>query len=68
MEEVFSHRNEIPPGATLELKVFEETRPHGAPENGQTTSREAAHPAKQLRGRGMLAGILSSEEFLRRVK
>ena len=23
VEEVFSHRNEIPPGATLELKVFE---------------------------------------------
>ena len=23
VDEVFSHRNEIPPGATLELKVFE---------------------------------------------
>jgi hypothetical protein len=25
VDEVFSHRNEIPPGATVELKVFEET-------------------------------------------
>ena len=66
VDEVFSHLNEIPPGATLELKVFEETRQFGANENACASAPEAADKPKQLRGRGMLAGILSSEEFLRR--
>ena len=32
----------------------------------QTTSREETTKPKQLRGRGMLAGVLSSEDFMRR--
>ena len=33
VEEVFSHRSEIPPDATLELKVFEE-KPEASEETG----------------------------------
>ena len=55
VDEVFSHRSEIPPGATVELKVFEETPEVVGNENGQTTRTEPVDKPKQLRGRGMLA-------------
>ncbi len=111
IEEVFSHRSEIPPGTTVELKVFEPIMvadedtnasegkslaersekigtAKGLPadlasypssmqgigaESRKTNKRqkptaqpEAAAKPKQLRGRGMLAGILSSEDVMRR--
>ncbi len=66
VDEVFSHRNEIPPGATLELKVFEEAPQAKDSEQNQTSGADAPSEPKLLRGRGMLAGVLSSEKFMRR--
>jgi len=64
VDEVFSHRNEIPPGATLELKVFEETRQDEATENGQATRSEAASQPRQLHGMGAFKGKLGGTESL----
>jgi hypothetical protein len=62
VEEVFSHRGEIPAGAILELKVFEAKAPAPKP----SPDEPPAKPTKRLLGRGMLAGIVSSDEFMRR--
>jgi hypothetical protein len=66
VDEVLSHRDEIPPGATIELKVFDDSPEARARKSGEGTGHEAATKPKTLRGRGMLAGILSSDEYLRR--
>ena len=62
VEEVFSRRNEIPPGAIIELKVFDEAP---APSRGKS-SVKAPHKSKELRGYGMLAGVSSVDEFMQR--
>ena len=59
VEEVFSHRNEIPHGAMIELKVFDATP---APSHGKSSVTEP----KELRGYGMLADVSSVDEFMRR--
>ena len=62
VEEVFSHRHEIPPGAMIELKVFDETP---APRPGKSSVTAPQKP-KELRGYGMLANVSSVDEFMRR--
>ena len=62
VEEVFSHRNEIPPGAMIELKVFDEAP---APSRGKSSVKAPQKP-KELRGYGMLSGVSSVDEFMRR--
>ncbi len=65
IEEVFSHRSEIPLGATVELNVFEKK----AAGEG-SLQRQMINPdpklAKPLVGRGLLAGVLSSIDFMSR--
>ena len=56
---------EIPPHATVELKIFEPSPTHS--ELGQTSQgRPSSSESKKLRGYGMFAGTVSVDEFLRR--
>lgn len=64
-EDVFSHLGEIPPDATVELKVFEKAK-RSALGGTSPNSEPSTIPKKQLRGRGTLAGVISSEDFMRR--
>lgn len=62
LDEVFGHRDEIPANAKVELRILPEETEREAE---QDQSRQKVAQPKQLRGRGMLAGVLSSEDFLR---
>ena len=62
IEEVFSHRNEIPPDAMIELRVFDKAP---APSRGKSRVN-VPHKSKELRGYGMLAGVSSVDEFIHR--
>lgn len=64
VEDVFSHRSEIPPGAIIELKVFE-VLPQFEPGRKDEGPASVNEFSKQLKGLGMLEGVLSTEEFLR---
>ena len=65
VDEVFSHRSEIPAGARVELKIFEPDPQLGDSGEAQT-ARESDANTKKLRGYGMLAGLTSVDDFLRR--
>lgn len=47
IEEVFSHRDEIPPGATLELKVFD-PQPEADEEVGDYSGKSAADILQEI--------------------
>ena len=65
VEEVFSRRDEIPSNAMLELKIFESDPSTSASERDQS-STSSTPKAKKLRGYGMLAGVLSVDDYLKR--
>ncbi len=57
----------LKPGDKVKVQLVPPAKsqePHG--ESNSTARPETATKPKQLRGRGMLAGVLSSEEFMRR--
>ncbi len=58
VDEVFSHRHDIPPGAMLELKVFEPEQQGEEDTRGQTGGSKAARQPKQLNGMGAFRGKL----------
>ncbi len=65
VEEVFSHMDEIPPQATVELKIFEQN-PKPSELGKELKDGQSAPEVKKLRGYGMFAGTVSVDEFLRR--
>src|SRR5579884_683602 len=57
----------LKPGDKVEVRLVPPVERQKTDKNNKPVAKpEAAGKPKQLRGRGMLAGILSSEEFMRR--
>jgi hypothetical protein len=59
----------LKPGDRVQVRIdrnVEDTPQAKSRENGRATGPQAAVKPKELRGRGMLAGVLNSEDFLRR--
>ena len=57
----------LEPGDQVEIRVVPKTPAQADPlKNGSAGDEVAERKPKQLRARGMLAGLVSSEEFMRR--
>ncbi len=65
VDEVFSHWSEIPDGASVELRVFDNPAAETVADSAPAPELEPTKP-KQLKAFGMLEGLLSVDDFLRR--
>ncbi|HZO91953.1 MAG TPA: hypothetical protein VFB38_26790 [Chthonomonadaceae bacterium] len=65
VDEVFSHRDEIPPGATVELKVFEE-RPEAEEETGDFGGKSVLEAFPHLFGteQGLPADLSTNPAYM----